>query len=96
MKSRSPKSPLTGGTTSTRRGKVLPSSRETSTTGKNCLALVRMNETYTVPSGATATAGSQAPAEPGMTMGSLHVVPPSADLAKPMRGRPFDSHIQAA
>jgi len=96
MKSRSPKLPLPGGTTSARRGKVLPWSLETSTTGNVWPAAERMNETYTVPSGATATAGSQAPDEPGMAMGSLHVVPPSADLAKAMRGRTFDPHIQAA
>jgi hypothetical protein len=96
MKSRSPKLPLPGGTTSARRGKVLPWSRETSTTGNEWLSAERMNETYTVPSGATATAGSQAPGEPGITMGSLHVVPPSADLAKAMRDPPFDPHIQAA
>jgi len=96
MKSRSPQLPLTGGTTFARRGKVLPWSRETSTTGNEWPAVERMKETYTVPSGATAIAGSQAPDEPGMMTGSLHVVPPSADLAKPMPGRFFDPHIQAA
>src|SRR5271165_195187 len=55
-----------------------------------------MNDTYRVPSGATDTAGSQAPTEPGITTGVLHVFPASADLAKAMRDGPFGSQIQAA
>src|SRR5215472_17586354 len=55
-----------------------------------------MKDTYTVPSGATATAGSQPPLEPGMMSGARHVLPPSADLAKPMRRAPGDWQIQAA
>ena len=57
---------------------------------------VSRDQGKTFPESAAATAGSQAPDEPGMTTGSLHVVPRSADLAKPMPVRPFDPHIQAA
>ena len=56
-----------------------------------------MNDTYRAPSGATATAGSQAPSEPGIRTGVLHVFPASADRAKAMSDRlPFGSQIQAA
>ena len=55
-----------------------------------------MNDTYRAPSGATATAGSQAPREPGIRTGVLHVFPASADRAKAMSDGPFGSQIQAA
>jgi len=43
-----------------------------------------MNAAYTVPSGATVTAGSQAPADPGSTTGLPKCRPPSAEAANPI------------
>src|SRR5215469_18445325 len=95
MKSRSPQFPLGAGVTLTCCGNVLPWSRETSTTGNDWDWFRFMNDTYRAPSGATATAGSQAPREPGMFTGVLHVFPALADRAKAIDGPP-SSQIQAA
>jgi hypothetical protein len=54
-----------------------------------------MNETYTVPSGATAMAGSQVfrldPTVPGTLTGASQVRPPSVDLAKEIPLHPIQS-----
>jgi hypothetical protein len=54
-----------------------------------------MNEAYTVPSGATATAGSQVltfdPTVPGKSTGAPQVRPPSVDRARAIPLQPIHS-----
>src|SRR5580704_3707209 len=93
MKSRSPQFLEPGGSSGDTCGKVAPWSKEAATTGYHWPPLARMKDANTVPSGATATAGSQTlpagPAEPGTRIGVLKVLPPSADRANAMPRQPI-------
>src|SRR4051794_27238046 len=85
MKSRSPQFFASGGTSDAVCGNVNPWSNDAATIGYHCAPLAIMNTAYTVPSGATVTAGSQAlrfePIDPGTEIGLLKLRPPSVERA---------------
>src|SRR5579859_4810438 len=95
MKSRSPQFLASGGTSAVTWEKLWPWSEEASTTGYHWPFLATMKEAYTVPSGPTAIAGSQALrlelAAPGSESGALKVLPPSVETEKPMPLQPIQS-----
>ena len=93
MKSRSPQFLWSGGSSELTWGKVTPWSKEAATTGYQSVPLASMKAAYTVPSGATATAGSQEltfePTEPGKEIGAWKLRPPSTERPKPIPLQPI-------
>ena len=85
MKGRSPQFLASGGRRELACGNVTPWSNEAATIGYHWLPFAIMNAAYTVPSGATVTAGSHAltfePIEPGSDVGVSKVAPPSVERA---------------
>src|SRR5580765_5770501 len=95
MNGRSPQFFWSGGSSDATCGKVMPWSNDVATTGYQLLDLAIMNAAYTVPSGATVTAGSHVftfePTDPGTEIGVLKVRPPSVDRAKAIPRHPIHS-----
>src|SRR5438067_571119 len=93
MKSRSPQFFASGGMSADTCVNDAPWLNEAATTGYHWLAFARMNATYTVPSDATATAGSHTlkfePTEPGTDCGAPKLRPPSVERAKAMPLQPI-------
>ena len=93
MKGRSPQFFGSGGRRDETCGNVTPWSNEAATIGYHWLPFAIMKAAYTVPSGATVTAGSQTftfePTEPGTEIGVSKVRPPSVERANAIPRQPI-------
>src|SRR4029078_4926655 len=74
-------------------GNVAPWSNEAATTGYHSAPLLIMKTAYTVPFGATVSAGSQElrldPVDPGTDLGASNVLPPSVERANAIPRHPI-------